>query len=164
MEIRPFDIVKTQFSAPDPVIFPAAGIQLLDNHILVDAFSLAGDPDSPIIGNGHVDVQKGICGEGLLLHNLGQTGGKGGSPLKILVAEGIPGKRDGEGGHTHQRGFHGSGDRPGIGDIIPQITPFVDTGNDQIRTFFQKTVNSQVNTVRRGSVHGEKTGPDFLCA
>lgn len=161
-KIGPFGLLETEFADADPIVFSTPGIDFLDNEIPIAAFPLPGQSDAPGDARRQVDVEKSVRREPLG-HDFGrQPSGENGRRAKIfhLVRGPLQGKC--EGGHPHQSGFQGSGDRSRVGNVIAEISSAVDPGNDQVRTAIQKPVNTEVDAIGGGAVDGEDAGAYLL--
>ena len=149
--------IKDELAAPDPVVFLPPWIHFLDHGpAIVNPSALLCNPIRPDllvleIGEvGNIDVEQRVLGQPILQDRLGHPNRKTGSRMELEMAAGNEG--DGKGGDAEKRPFKGRGNRSGIGDVITEIPPFVNSRNDQPRTLWKNCIHREMDAVRGSAI------------
>src|SRR6476620_8559451 len=58
--------------------------------------------------------------------------------------------------HARNDGFHGSGDRPGVGHVMSQVCTRIDARDHQVNWLFEIPQGSQRHTIGWGTIAGER--------
>jgi len=159
MKISSVKIEKRQFSTSYPVVFLPSGIKFANNVSLITPSSLTGNPGGQQVVTGeirYVHIQKSIVGKALIMDQASKSGSEFGCRI-IVRPRSLRYQRNGKGGNPHKGGFHGRSNRSGIGNVIPQISPAVYAGDNNIRFKGKEIVNTQVDAVSRSSINSENT-------
>ena len=104
----------------------------------------------PAIGD--IDVEKGVFGQPLVEDGPGQRDGIGSGGIKT---EGFfSGQGNRQRGCTEHGAFHRSRDRAGVADIVSQVRPGIDAGNNQLRLVRQNLAHGKGHAIGGSPVNG----------